>query len=96
MAETIERKPHTLRKGWVVALFSIAVLLAFLAGLWFPRSWLPGDLATHLPSSCSSTIARTRDLATQRHVSAAERREFRDMVDDRPDCFTDADRDALD
>jgi len=75
------------------------VVLAFLAGLFFPRSWLPGDLATHLPSSCATTIAETRELTTSRRAANADpsvAEDLRALVEDRPDCFSDQDRELLD
>jgi hypothetical protein len=65
--------------------------------LYFPRSWLPGDFATHLPSSCSSTIAKTRDIQSTQIANAepAGVEELRHLIDDRPDCFSDQDRKLL-
>jgi hypothetical protein len=76
---------------------AVGVALAFLAGLYFPRSWLPGDWATHLPSSCSSTLASVRDLdARVANADSTVEDELRSLVDDRPDCFTEQDRKLLD
>jgi hypothetical protein len=87
----------TKARAWKWIAIGAVVILAFVAGLYFPRSWLPGDVATHLPSSCSSTIAKTRDI-TASQVARAEPsgvEELRELVDDRPDCFSDQDRELL-
>jgi hypothetical protein len=80
---------------WVAV--AAVVVVAFVAGLYFPRSWLPGDIATHLPSSCSTTIAKTREITTTKLANAdpAGEKELRQLADDRPDCFTDQDRRLL-
>jgi hypothetical protein len=87
------------RRGlWKWVAIAAVVLLAFVAGLYFPRSWLPGDFATHLPSSCSSTIARTRHILSTQIARADPRgvEAIRDLLDERPDCFTDQDRKLFD
>ena len=98
-AATLTPKKHDqssrrARRRWLVGLV-VTALLAFTGGLFFPREWLPSDLATDLPSSCANTIAKTRDLAAHPRATAADRAELRDLVDERPDCFSDADRDAF-
>jgi hypothetical protein len=91
-----EQPATSSRRPWMIAFVVVVVVVAFIVGVWFPRSWLPGNLATHLPSSCSTTIARTHEIVSHPHPSAADRSELRDMVNDRPDCFSKADKDALD
>jgi hypothetical protein len=87
----------TKARAWKWPAIGAVVLLAFLAGLFFPRSWLPGDFATHLPSSCSTTIAKTRDITTSQVANADPSgvEDLRQLVDERPDCFSDQDRQLL-
>ena len=85
-------------RGWKIAAVVAVIVLAFVAGLYFPRSWLPGDFATHLPSSCASTIARAREISSSNAAALGNRRateEFLQLVDDRPDCFTAEEREIL-
>jgi hypothetical protein len=88
---------NTKPRAWKWITIGVVVVLAFVAGLYFPRSWLPGDFATHLPSSCSSTIAEARNITTSKVARAepAGVEELRGLANDRPDCFSDQDRKLL-
>ena len=89
-------QPYRPRNRVTYAAVALAMVASFVLGLWFPRTLLPESLVLRLPSSCSDVIGEYQRLvgrAPSDNHEAGKR--LRRLAEDRPDCFSRADREAL-